>query len=182
MNHNLFAYFSLMTVSSVPFFLLRKSLASKYDHTNTNPQQDLSHSSNRLCWWFNFHGTDQFRYPFSKRGTHHFIAPRGKDRAEAFAVKYGVPMKLVVYEGMDDLDRSIEVAAQRDIVINTKSQPRLTASRHRSATSRIKFTRIAFLSNMDLPLSTNPSSETCLYDHSLLEPMWVTTARVIDAT
>jgi len=44
---------------------------------------------------------------------------RGKDRADAFTTKYGDRVKPILYEGMDDLDRTIEVAAQHDIIINT---------------------------------------------------------------
>lgn len=44
---------------------------------------------------------------------------RGKDRAEKFISEYGNRVKPILYEGMDDLDRTIEVAAQYDIIINT---------------------------------------------------------------
>jgi nucleoside-diphosphate-sugar epimerase len=44
---------------------------------------------------------------------------RGKDRADTFTAKYGDRVRPILYEGMDDLDRTIEVAAQHDIVINT---------------------------------------------------------------
>lgn len=44
---------------------------------------------------------------------------RGEDHADAFTTKYGDRVKPILYEGMDDLDRTIEVAAQHDIVINT---------------------------------------------------------------
>ena len=44
---------------------------------------------------------------------------RGKDRADACTAKYGDRVNPIPYEGMDDLARTIEIAAQHNIVINT---------------------------------------------------------------
>lgn len=44
---------------------------------------------------------------------------RGADRAAQLTSKYGDRVKPVLYEGLDDLERTTEVASQHDIVINT---------------------------------------------------------------
>jgi uncharacterized protein YbjT (DUF2867 family) len=55
----------------------------------------------------------------SLKEAHITLLLRGKDRADAFTAKYGDRVKPILYEGKDDLDRTVEVAAQHDIVINT---------------------------------------------------------------
>ena len=44
---------------------------------------------------------------------------RGSERAAQLTSAYGVRVKPALYEDLDDLDRTIEVASQHDIVINT---------------------------------------------------------------
>lgn len=44
---------------------------------------------------------------------------RGPDRAEKLSATYGDRVKVVVYEGLDDLDTTVAIAAEHDVVINT---------------------------------------------------------------
>ncbi|KAH6686405.1 NAD dependent epimerase/dehydratase family protein [Plectosphaerella plurivora] len=44
---------------------------------------------------------------------------RGADRAEKLTSTYGDRVKVAIYEGLDDLDTTIAVAAEHDVVINT---------------------------------------------------------------
>ena len=44
---------------------------------------------------------------------------RGQERASTLRSAYGERIRPVIYEGIDDIDATIEIAAQHDIVINT---------------------------------------------------------------